>query len=353
MKKAFYFIAVLFIIGCGKEKKPAEGSAKGVAPAQSVQVVVVQQQALENSINATGTVLSNEEVEIRSEIQGRITGVFFKEGERVQSGKLLVKIDDQELKAQLKKTDLSILLSKEDESRKKKLLDINGISKEEYDQSQNNLLKLEADKELLQIQINKTNVIAPFSGTIGLRYISEGGFVSSSDLITVLQQSDPVKVEFSVPEKYAALLNNGSVVNFTVEGDLNNYTAKVYAKEPKIDAATRTVKVRAISANPGNKLIPGAFAKLQISLETISNAMILPSNALIPTINGQSVLIVKNGHASLQLVKTGIRSEKETQITEGIMPGDSVIVTGLLTVRDGMPVKPVLLVSPNENKKQE
>ena len=340
MKKAFYFIAVLFIIGCAKEKKPAEGSVKGVAPAQSVQVVVVQQQALENSINATGTVLSNEEVEIRSEIQGRITGVYFKEGERVQSGKLLVKIDDLELKAQLKKTELSILLSKEDESRKKKLLDINGISKEEYDQSQNNLLKLEADKELLEIQINKTN-------------ISEGGFVSSSDLITVLQQSDPVKVEFSVPEKYAALLNNGSVVNFTVEGDLNNYTAKVYAKEPKIDAATRTVKVRAISANPGNKLIPGAFAKLQISLETISNAMILPSNALIPTINGQSVLIVKNGHASLQLVKTGIRSEKETQITEGIMPGDSVIVTGLLTVRDGMPVKPVLLVSPNENKKQE
>lgn len=350
MKKAFYFIAVLFIIGCAKEKKPAEGSVKGVAPAQSVQVVVVQQQALENSINATGTVLSNEEVEIRSEIQGRITGVYFKEGERVQSGKLLVKIDDLELKAQLKKTELSILLSKEDESRKKKLLDINGISKEEYDQSQNNLLKLEADKELLEIQINKTNVIAPFSGTIGLRYISEGGFVSSSDLITVLQQSDPIKVEFSVPEKYAALLNNGSVVNFTVEGDLNNYTAKVYAKEPKIDAATRTVKVRAISANPGSKLIPGAFAKLQISLETINNAIVLPSNALIPTINGQSVLIVKNGQAAIQLVKTGIRSEKETQITEGIMPGDTVIVTGLLTVRDGMPVKPVLLVSPNEKK---
>ena len=138
MKKAFYFIAVLFIIGCAKEKKPAEGSVKGVAPAQSVQVVVVQQQALENSINATGTVLSNEEVEIRSEIQGRITGVYFKEGERVQSGKLLVKIDDLELKAQLKKTELSILLSKEDESRKKKLLDINGISKEEYDHSQYN-----------------------------------------------------------------------------------------------------------------------------------------------------------------------------------------------------------------------
>ncbi|MBK7037810.1 MAG: biotin/lipoyl-binding protein [Bacteroidetes bacterium] len=103
MKKAFYFIAVLFIIGCAKEKKPAEGSVKGVAPAQSVQVVVVQQQALENSINATGTVLSNEEVEIRSEIQGRITGVYFKEGERVQSGKLLVKIDVLELKAQLKR----------------------------------------------------------------------------------------------------------------------------------------------------------------------------------------------------------------------------------------------------------
>lgn len=353
MKKVFYFIATFTIISCSKKKEPIPSGPQGSLPAQSVQVVIVKMAPLENSINATGTILSNEEVEIRSEIQGRITGLYFKEGERVQSGKLLVKIDDKELNAQLKKTELSILLAKEDESRKRKLLDINGISKEEYDQSQNNLLKLEADKDLLQIQINKTNIIAPFSGTIGLRYISEGGFVSSSDLITVLHQSDPVKVEFSVPEKYAALLNNGSVVNFTVEGDLNNYTAKVYAKEPKIDPATRTVKVRAISANPGNKLIPGAFAKLQISLETINEAIVLPSNALIPTISGQSVLVVKNGVASLQLVKTGIRTENTTQITDGLMLGDSVIVTGLLTVRDGMPVKPVLISSPKENKVQE
>ena len=353
MKTIFYFIAVLAISGCNRKKDAAPAGPQGAMPAQSVQVVIVKQAALDNSINATGSILSNEEVEIRSEIQGRVTGLYFKEGERVQSGKLLVKIDDRELKAQLKKAELSILLAKEDETRKRKLLDINGISKEEYDQVQNNLLKLEADMELLEIQINKTNVIAPFAGTIGLRYISLGGFVSSSDLITVLQQSDPVKVEFSVPEKYAALLKNGTLVNFTVEGDLNNYAAKVYAKEPKIDPATRTVKVRAISANPGNKLIPGAFAKLQISLETLDNAIVLPSNALIPTINGQSVLIVKNGRASLQLVKTGIRSENETQITEGIMPGDSVIVTGLLTVRDGMPVKPILMISPKENKAQE
>ena len=163
MKKVFYFIAILVITSCNKKKEAVQAGPQGVIPAQSVQVVVVKQAALDNSINATGTILSNEEVEIRSEIQGRITGLYFKEGERVQSGKLLVKIDDKELKAQLKKTELSILLAKEDESRKRKLLDINGISKEEYDQSQNNLLKLEADQELLQIQINKTNVIAPFS----------------------------------------------------------------------------------------------------------------------------------------------------------------------------------------------
>lgn len=350
MKKVFYLLTVLSISSCGKETKEAEKGTAGAMPAQSVQVVIVAQDALDNAINATGTILSNEEVEIRSEIQGRVTGVYFKEGERIQAGKLLIKIDDSELQAQLKKTELGILLAKEDEARKKKLLDINGISKEEYDVAQNNLLKMQADKELLEIQIKKTAVIAPFSGTIGLRYISEGGYVSSSNLITVLQQSDPVKIEFSIPEKYAALLNNGAIVNFTVEGDLHEYSAKVYAKEPKIDPSTRTIKVRAISSNPDYKLIPGAFAKLDISLETLENAMVLPSNALIPTIQGQSVLLVKKGIATSQIVKTGIRSENETQITDGVSPGDSVIVTGLLTVRDGMPVKASLKKSQKENR---
>ncbi|MFI5172181.1 MAG: efflux RND transporter periplasmic adaptor subunit [Chitinophagales bacterium] len=318
--------------------------------AQQVQAVVIRSSSLENSINATGTVIANEEVEIRSEIQGRITGIYFNEGQYIPKNKLLIKIDDSELKAQQKKTELSIELAKDDEARKKKLFEISAISKEEFDVAINTRLKLEADKQLIDAQLLKTSIYAPFSGVIGLRYVSEGGYVSPANLISTLQQADPVKIEFSVPEKYADKLKNGAAVDFNVEGNTKDFTAKIYAREPKIDPATRTVKVRATCANPGYVLTPGAFAKLKISLGATNEAMVVPSEALIPTINGESVMIVKNGKAVLQIVTTGLRSENKTQIIDGVAPGDTLIVTGLLTVRNGMPVQPVLIDLSTENK---
>ncbi len=351
MFKPFYLlIIIVFLYSCNSKKEDNQSMPLGPAPGQPVQVIIVGLSSLNNSISATGTIMSNEEVEIRSETQGRVTGLYFKEGQAVQKGKLLIKIDDSELQAQLKKTELSIQLAKDDELRKKKLFEISGISREEYDGSINSLAKLQADKELLQVQISKTSINAPFSGIIGLRYISEGGYVSSSNLIAVLQQSDPVKIEFSVPEKYAIKLKTGATIDFTVEGNIKNFSARIYAIEPKIDPSTRTIKVRAISANANHELIPGAFAKLQITLATLNEAMVLPSEALIPNIKGQSVMIVKNGKAVLQQVIPGIRTENETQITDGINQGDTIIVSGLLTVREGMDVKPILMDSKKEIK---
>ncbi|HRG29088.1 MAG TPA: efflux RND transporter periplasmic adaptor subunit [Chitinophagales bacterium] len=332
---------------CGEKKSVDQPVVAGPPPAQPVKVIIVGSENMDNSIDATGTVLANEEVEIRSEIQGRVTGVYFKEGESVAAGKLLISIDDRELLSQLKRTELSIQLAKDDESRKKQLAAIGGISKEDYDASLNYLLKLEAELELLNTQIAKTKITAPFSGVIGLRYISEGGYVTPANLIATLQQTHPVKIEFSIPEKYSGNIKNGATVNYTVEGNNKLYTATVYAKEPKIDPATRTIKIRATGPNTNNELIPGAFAKLEINLSTIQDAMILPSEALVPTIKGQSVMLVKNGKATMTVVSTGLRTETTTQIVEGISKGDTVIVTGLLTVRDGMPVKPILSVKSN------
>jgi len=335
------FSLTLVSISCGK--KSGETPQQQNAPsAQPVKVVVVHPGELKNLISSTGTILANEEVEIRSETQGRITLIDFREGERVNKNKLLVKIDDSELQASLKRTELNIQLAKEDETRKKKLLDVNGISREAYDIALNQLLQLEAEKQLIDAQIAKTSVSAPFSGVIGLRYVSEGGYVSPNNLIAVLQQTDPVKIEFSIPEKYAAGMKNGTAVEFTVEGNAKTYQAKVYAKEPKIDPATRTVKIRALSANPNNELIPGAFAKLHIDLGNNPNALVVPSEAIVPGITGQSVMIVKNGKASVAPVKIGIRNETSVEITEGIATGDTIIVSGLLTVREGMPVKGIL-----------
>lgn len=343
--KFILFVSALSVAtACTKSDESTSVTAPaGPPPAQPVKAVVAVTGSLDHRIEATGTILANEEVEIRSEIAGRITGIYFKEGDIVNAGSTLLTIDDRELQAQLTKTNLSIDLATDDEQRKKKLLDAGGISREEYDIARNYLLKLEADKQLLLTQIAKTKVIAPFTGTIGLRYVSEGGYVSPSTLIAGLQQTHLVKLEFSVPEKYASSIHNGAEVNFTVEGDGHTYTAKVYAREPKIDPQTRSVKVRALAQNPDRNLLPGAFARLAINLGTVAETIVLPSEAIIPAISGQTVMLVRNGTATVQPVKTGIRTGSTTQVTEGLVPGDTIITSGLLTVRPGMPVKPVIM----------
>lgn len=336
--------AATFLAACSKTDDSAKTETPaGPPPAQPVKAIIAITSSLDNRIEATGTILANEEVEIRSETSGRVTKLYFKEGDAVNSGSLLLTIDDRELQAQLTKTNLTIDLAIEDEQRKKKLLDAGGISKEEYDIARNYLLKLEADKQLLLTQIAKTKVIAPFSGTIGLRYISEGGYVSPATLIASLQQTNMVKVEFAVPEKYASAIRNGAEVSFSVEGDNNTYTAKVYAREPKIDPQTRSITVRALAQNNDGRLIPGAFAKLNINLGTIAETIVVPSEAIVPAITGQTLYIVRDGAAKVQPVKTGIRSATSTQITEGIVPGDTIITTGLLTVRPGAAVQPIVM----------
>lgn len=350
MSKRFLFLisAVALLAACSKSKESSQSAAPaGPPPAQPVKAIIATTSSLDNHIEATGTILANEEVEIRSETSGRVIKLYFKEGDVVNAGSTLLTIDDRELQAQLTKTNLSIDLATDDEQRKKKLLDVGGISKEEYDASRNYLLKLEADKQLLETQIAKTKVTAPFSGTIGLRYISEGGYVSPATLIASLQQTNMVKVEFSVPEKYASSIKNNATVNFTVEGDDHTFEAKVYAREPKIDPQTRSIKVRAIALNAEQRLIPGAFAKLTINLGTIPEAIEVPSEAIIPAITGQTLYVVRSGTAKVQPIKTGIRTATTTQITEGIVPGDTIITTGLLTVRPGAAVKPIIV----ENKK--
>lgn len=338
--------AATLFAACAKKDDTAKTlTPAGPPPAQPVNAIIATISSLDNRIEATGTILANEEVEIRSETSGRVTHLYFKEGDAVSAGSVLLTIDDRELQAQLTKTNLSIDLAIDDEQRKKKLLDAGGISKEEYDMARNYLLKLEADKQLLLTQIAKTKVIAPFSGTIGLRYTSEGGYVSPATLIASLQQTNMVKLEFAIPEKYASSIKNGAEVTFEVEGDSRTYTAKVYAREPKIDPQTRSITVRAIAQNVDGRLIPGAFAKLQINLGTIPETIVVPSEAIVPAITGQTLYIVRDGAVKVQAVKTGIRTAITTQITDGIVPGDTIITTGLLTVRPGAAVKPILVDS--------
>ncbi len=329
----------LLLIACGGSEERVAGS--GAAPPMAVQVHVLRAEPLDNSIITTGTLMANEEVELVSELAGRVTMIGFQEGGNVSAGQVLVRINDDELQAQARKAEANLKLGKDDEGRKKQLLAVSGISQEQYDVSQAQLAALQADADDLRARIAKSTIRAPFNGKVGLRSISEGGFVGSNTLIAKLQQTDPMKVEFAVPERYGRIMRPGATINFTMEGDTGTYIGEVYAVDPSVDATTRTVKVRARSSNKDGMLIPGSFAKVDVRLERIDDALIVPAEALIPDIQGQKVLLMKGGKVVSARVQLGIRSANSVQLTSGVLPGDSVIVTGLLALRDGAAVRPI------------
>lgn len=333
-------LAVIFFQNAlfGKKEDMAAKKASYQNFAVQVNGVSVKAEKLENKIFSTGTVLPNEQVEIRSEISGRVTGIHFKEGQQVKKGDLLVKINDSDLRAQLKKLKLQVKLAEDDEYRKSKLLEIKGVSQEEFDKAQNQVNSLKADLEYLQSQLVKTEIRAPFSGVVGLRYISEGGFISPTNVISSMQDLDPVKIEFSIPEKYAHILKPGSEINFNITGKSEPVKGKVYAIAPQIDLNTRSVTVRALAPNSDRSIMPGAFVKIGLVLETYDNAFLIPAEAVVPELAGQKVYVARNGVATSTPVTTGIRTEGRVQITEGLTPSDTVIISGILQLKDGAKV---------------
>jgi membrane fusion protein, multidrug efflux system len=331
------FFSLIFISCNGTKKGP--DNMPGKSKAVTVTGVIVTPRDMDNKILTTGSVLANEEIELRSEVPGRIISINFEEGKSVQKGDLLVKINDMELQAQLNKLYHDQSLAKDDVFRKQKLLEMQAVSQEEYDKASNQLGIVEDEMELIRSQIAKTEIYAPFSGMVGLRYVSPGGFISSSMLIARLQQINPVKIDFSIPEKYREKIHTGSMIQFQVEGIDSIFPGRVYAIEPKIDPSTRNVPIRAICQNPRNILVPGAFAKVEVLLDKIPGAMIIPSEAIIPQINGEKVYLFKNGKAVSQMIESGIRTDREVEVEKGLKTNDTIITTGLLQIKEGTDVK--------------
>ena len=320
----------------GNGNGPGSMASFGPVP---VQGHIVKPQKLDNNVITTGTILANESVELKSEISGKVTKILFKEGSRIKKGDLLLKINDEELQAQLLGAKSALKLAEDNMERAKKLLARQGISQQDYDAAANDLNVKRANLDLIKAQIDKTEIKAPFEGIIGLRYVSEGSFINSSSVIASLQDIDPVKIDFSIPEKYAGYVNKGDKIKFTVSGSDKTFTGTVFAIEPKIDESTRTLKIRAIAPNTSGEILPGSFADVTLILKEIQDALMVPTQAIIPILKGQKVYLCKNGKVAQAIVKTGIRTDTDVQITEGLSPQDTVITTGILQLAPGMPVK--------------
>jgi len=336
-------LPVALLIACNGDKKSAP--VRGAQGPLEVRVQVLRSHVLENTIQTTGSLLANEAIEVRSEIAGRVTEIGFQEGGTVTKGQTLLRINDDDLQAQLLKSELAIKLAREDAGRKKQLFDVKGISQQAYDDSRIAMQSAQADSANIRAMIAKTVIRAPFSGRIGLRQVSEGGYVSPNTLITDLQQVTPIKVEFSVPERFGREIAVGKKVVFTLDGDTTHYAAEIYAVDPAVDMASRTISMRAHNPNGNGKLRPGAFAHISVELSKEPAALTIPTEALIPDIQGQKVLLIKGGKAISARVETGIRTNTQVQLTKGVQPGDTVITTGLLQLRDSMAVK----AAPPEN----
>ena len=294
---------------------------------------------LTERLATTGTVRANEEVEIVSEISGKISDIHFKEGSSVAAGQLLLKIDDSELIADRQRALYRVDLAERAEARQQQLLDDGVISSETYDVALGELNVLRAELQLIEAQLLKTEIRAPFSGIIGLRWVSPGSYLSSQTRIASLTDLDPVKLDFTVPERYSALMKVGDEISFAVEGFDRAFPGMIYAVEPSVDATTRSLRVRARCPNNDGALIPGAFANVDLVLRSISGALTVPSIAVIPELGGKKVFVFEDGVAQPRTVESGIRSESAVQITSGLAEGDIVIISGLLQLQPGLAVE--------------
>lgn len=345
MRKTWIYIIVLaailfaikkFFIPAPETALPGAGGGK--TPPVGVNVFVAQQVPLEETIQTTGTLMANEEVELRAELPGRITALAFREGSSVMKGDVLARINAAEIQAQLNKNKLAIRLAEQRVERNKKLLQIQGISQEEFDVLQNELDALKADRDVLQAQLEKSEIRAPFSGTIGLRSVSEGAFVTNQQLIAVLRQVQPVKVDFSVAENYMGRIRNGDRIRFTIGSGVKEYEGTIYAIEPSVDAGTRSIRIRALASGDAAALLPGAFAKVKIALRT-EVALLVPTQAVVPVLKGKQLFLVHAGKADTVTITTGIRNDTAVQVLSGLRAGDTVITTGLMQLRPGNDVK--------------
>lgn len=338
----FVILGIIFIPRLGWfEVTPEVAAVAGgrtSGGALPVKGIVATRSEAGNGIMAVGTMLANEEVELVAEIVGKVRKIYFQEGSRVRQGELLLKVDDADLQAQLTRAEFQRKLLSEKLERQRILLKRESISRESFDQLQTDYNVLEADIELLKVKISRTEIRAPFDGVMGFRYVSEGSYVQPSSKITTIVDNSVLKFEFSVPEKYAAHRLQGQKIKFRTTGSEKVYTAQVYAVDPLIDVKTRMILLRARFDNRANELMPGMFAKGNLMVEGKNEYIAIPTEAVVPEMDGKRMWVVKNGKAVSIPVETESRDEKYVEVTSGVQPGDTVLVGGLMQLREGMTV---------------
>jgi membrane fusion protein (multidrug efflux system) len=337
-------VAILRGDSAPRGQRAGGGPAAGAAP---VEIYVVSAAPLADRITAIGTIRSNEEVQIRSEVSGKVEKVAFREGAKVARGDVLIKINDSELRAQLARAQGRLAIAMEEADRQQRLHADSLTSARDYSNAANEAGIARAETDLIRAQLEKTEIRAPFDGVIGLRSVSEGSYVSPLTPIASLQDLTPVKIEFAVPERYAGRIRVGDRITFSVEGAPGTFQGTIYAREAAIDAVTRALRIRATNPNDDGALIPGAFANVEVVFAQ-REAITVPSFAIVPELKGHRVFLYHGGKAEARSVEIGTRSEDRVEVVSGIDVGDTLITSSLLQLKSGAAVT----IAPAEQEKR-
>jgi membrane fusion protein (multidrug efflux system) len=334
----YLFTFSIFLGSCHPEKKENK-DPKQQAPVSFIEGFIVKPSVINEAISISGTLIPFEETSLMPEVAGRVVMINLPEGQFVKKGTLLVKIFDGDLQANLKKSQTQLEIAEQTLKRQSELIKIDGISQLEYDQTRLQVTSIKDDIELLKVQIGKTEVVAPYDGVIGLKNISPGAQVTPSTTLVTIRMKDKLKLDFAVPEKYSQSIKPGLKVMFSVHGDDKKYEAEVIASEEGIETVTRNLRVRAVVNKVSPSLVPGAFANVELRLNENKNALMIPTQAIIPMERNKQVIISDGSKAKFITVKTGIRTASQIEILEGINEGDTVVTTGILFIKPGSELK--------------
>jgi membrane fusion protein, multidrug efflux system len=339
---AFAYFSILLIGGCLAKAEDKNAKATPIlktSPGIPVDGYIVKPAVLKDELEITGTLQPNQEVDIVSELPRKIVRVNIKDGATVRSGQLLFEMDNADLLAQLDRLHQQEKLAKLNEERLRDLIQHEAVVQQDYDQSFTNLKVLQAQIAELQVMLNKTRLRAPFSGQLGIIHVYPGAVVSVNTVLTHIQDNSQVKLDFRVPEKYAQTIVAGSLQKFTVASDNHQYLAKVIAREAGVDQNSRTILIRAIGQNPGRALLAGQSARMQLALHPAKDALMISSQALIPSSQGYNVYTIKNSQAQISPVSIGQRGAFTVEILNGLNKGDTVITSNLLRLSPGASVQ--------------
>ena len=336
---------VLGLLGClltlPALASPAPSSAP---PATAVETAIVKGARLDRSIEAVGSLVSNESVIVSPEIAGRVTEILFEEGAAVKKGDVLFRLDDSILKAQMSQARAALGLSQANHKRAQELLDKKIGAVQAVDETIARRNTDNAAVEMAQAQLDKATIRAPFDGIVGLRQVSVGDYVTSGQSLVNLESIDPLKINFKIAEVYLSAIKAGQTVGATVDAfPGREFSGEVYAIDPLIDTAGRTISLRAKLPNHDLQLRPGLFARVRLLIESKPDALLIDEQALVPQGNDQFVYKVMADKAELMKVVTGQRKGGQVEITAGLKAGDVIVVAGQMKLRPGAAVR---IVSP-------